>query len=179
MSNLDQGFFSREIEKLNETFKYANYTGRRSQLIYMAVKTLTPKEFAHIVDEAIGNFKSAPTVKDFQDLSRKYVKEAIKVPCSDCNGEGLLSRYEKRTGLNFAFKCSCTNGSRYKNHQSFAHIDKSLFTTMAPGKIDPTGKTDCYVETKKFLKEFAEKEKNNDMSGMDFINYITEKFKGV
>lgn len=141
MKKLDRSFFAEEMAKLGEQFSKASFSQRKGDLIYLAIRHLNEKQFSSIIDFFIGNSKFAPMVQDFQDRARAFSKDRVKeiVACTTCNGGGILSCYEKRTGINYAFSCVCSPGYDYSYLQKWGQQKQNLFTRLAPHKIFMSG----------------------------------------
>jgi hypothetical protein len=62
--------FGAQMNRLSETFGKTAFNRERSQLIWVAVKDLTPDWFKSVVDNMIGTLRQAPLVPDFVEAAR-------------------------------------------------------------------------------------------------------------
>lgn len=111
----------------------------------------------------IDNYEKFPPLKVIVELCGAN-QSYIPVDCSKCSGGGLVSLYNKKTGVNYAFGCECQNGSRYVNFIPVDSINLNLFTRHAPSRL---GVDDPYAGWKesygKFLNTvYRAKEIKND-----------------
>ena len=152
MKRLDRDFFFNEIKKLQEQFPRAVYSPRKLDLIYLAINYLDEKQLAAIVDFFIANSKFAPNVDEFKEKARSFnsQKEGLS-SCEICT-QGVLSVYHKKTGINYAFACSCLSGRGYPSYQRWDKQPQSQFTRIAPKKVFMSGEGDPY-EGKVFIKK--------------------------
>lgn len=146
MKNLDRSFYVCEIEKLQQQFPRAMFSQRKSDLIYLAMRHLTEKQMASIVDFFIADAKFAPNLQDFKDKARQFTqnKENILTNCDICGGGGIVSCYYKKTGVNYAFACTCLNGFNYQGFQKWELQKQSFFTRIPPKRLFMNGKGNPY-----------------------------------
>lgn len=132
--------------KLAEQFPRATFSVRKSDLIYLAMRHLEATQFASVIDRFIADAKFAPSVAEFKDASRafKASQEKINSGCSICGGGGILSCYARKTGINYAFACTCINGYDYTAFQKWGEQNQNHFSRIAPHKIFMKGRGNPY-----------------------------------
>lgn len=146
MKYLDRSFFTDEMVKLQEQFSRSSFSPRKSDLIYLAIRHLDERQFANVIDFFIGDSKFAPNVQDFKDRARAFKNQVKKEPtdCTICGGWGAVSCYYKKTGVNYAFACTCRNGYDYPAYPKWADQKQHMFTRIAPKKLFLNGEGDPY-----------------------------------
>jgi len=155
---VEREFFVREVSKLFEQFGQNKFSQRKTDLIYLAVRSLNNEDFARIIDDIIGNCKFAPTVDDFKTRAMTYRKfETKQSDCTFCGGNGIISRYEKKTGYNYAFSCECKAGLFYPAFGKWRNQQQHLFTSFSPRKICAEGKGNPYEGKKEAYEKFLKR----------------------
>lgn len=124
---VDRNFFAQEMERLREQFG-DKFSGRKQDLIFLALRTLKNDDVSKIFDELIGNHRFAPTIAEIKEYALKYRKNSFqKTSCTLCDGNGIASLFYKN-GKSYAFSCRCSNGALYPNLQKVTDINLADFS---------------------------------------------------
>ncbi len=104
--------FERHWQSLQDRFKVP--AGKLSLLIFDAVKVLSERQWAQLVDNVIGDAKTIPTVTEFKRMTLSYVtSNEITYPCELCDGAGMQVKRIWKSFYDVAIRCTCLNGRKY------------------------------------------------------------------
>lgn len=112
--------FSRQMDRLKKVYGAVKYPEERVELIYEALNRLSVEQFEAQVKRFIASSEKAPMLYDFEnafagkmgELRQSAIDAKLKnaIPCASCNNTGHVTMYNKKTGNEFAFQCTCQRG---------------------------------------------------------------------
>lgn len=112
--------FQKQIDRLIKVYGANRYPVERVEMIFERVGCVDAETFKTAVSRFIGETEKPPFAMDFVDALGSVLTEAKKreieaklsglAPCISCNGTGHATMYEKKTGWEYAFQCTCERG---------------------------------------------------------------------
>lgn len=112
--------FHKQIDRLIKVYGGNRYPQERIEMIFERVGCIDIESFKTAVSRFIGETEKPPFSQDFIDALGSVLAEAVKrereaklallAPCFTCNGSGSVTMYEKATGCEYAFQCTCERG---------------------------------------------------------------------
>jgi hypothetical protein len=112
--------FNEQMARLISVYGQNKYPVERLDMIFRAVNAISLEHFENQVSEFIGSSDKPPLMQDFRNALAGLLTEAIKklmetklvnIPsCLNCDNTGHARMYEKDTGFEFAFQCTCERG---------------------------------------------------------------------
>lgn len=112
--------FEKQVERLVKVYGANRYPKERVEMIFERVGCVDAETFKTAVSRFIGETEKPPFSMDFVDALGSVLAEAKKreieaklsglAACMSCNGTGHATMYEKKTGWEYAFQCTCERG---------------------------------------------------------------------
>lgn len=117
---MNRSEFNFQMERLQKVYGATKYPIERQDAIYNHVGKINYKQFEEQVTEFIASMDKAPLLTDFRqvfasilsDLRKLEIEALEKVwaACSSCSGTGHVTMYNKKSGWEFAYQCTCPRG---------------------------------------------------------------------
>ena len=112
--------FNSEIENLKNTYGKSKYTEVRVAVMFEYLGSLPLEAFSKQVKKFIAGSDKAPLLTDFEmafssqmaDLKKQSIEKKLEgaIPCSACDNTGHVTMYDKKTGFEYAYQCTCIRG---------------------------------------------------------------------
>jgi hypothetical protein len=117
--------YNDQMQRLVKVYGVPKYPTERIEMIFDVMKFLEIEAFKKQVSYFIGAMEKPPMMADFIEAFRSVLGDARKLEneakelllgaCMNCNGTGHTTMYEKMSGFEFAFQCTCARGEMYQS----------------------------------------------------------------
>lgn len=112
--------FEYEIDKLRKIYGKNKYTEERTSVMFEYLGSLPLDAFSQQVKKFIGGSDRAPLLTDFEmafygqmaDLKKESILKKLDgvQACVACDSTGHVTMYDKISGFEYAFQCTCPRG---------------------------------------------------------------------